>query len=89
MYSRHLMLPAADVNVADTQSYSACMNDENTARKQLQEIWHSFAAAERTRCTAEAKSGGIESYVDLLVCLQLASDADAAAKIQLRGARRK
>lgn len=80
---------ATEISVSVAQSYEACMKDENSAREQLQKSWQSFSAPERTRCSAEASMGGPASYVDLLVCLQIARDADAGEKIKLQGARRK
>ena len=79
---------AARIAVADGQSFDACMKDENEARAQLLQSWQSFSAAERTQCTAEASMGGSASYVELLVCVQIARDADAPRKIKLKGARR-
>jgi hypothetical protein len=75
--------------LADTQSFDGCMRDENAARQELVPIWTSFAAADRTRCSDEASSGGVYSYVELLVCLQMARDASAMNASQLQGARKK
>ena len=77
----------AAIQLADSQNYDACMRDENSARDELTKSWQSFSAPERTRCIGEATTGGIDSYVDLLVCLQMARDADAIQKIELKGAR--
>jgi hypothetical protein len=63
---------AASVQMADAQSYSACMSEENQAREQLGPIWQSFPVAHSTRCTSEASGQGLASYVELLVCLQIA-----------------
>jgi hypothetical protein len=78
---------ATEVTVAVSQSYEACMRDENSARAQLVQSWQTFSAAERIRCTGEASMGGLASYVELLVCLQVAGDK--ADQIKLKGARRK
>jgi hypothetical protein len=80
---------AAAVRMADSQSYDACMKEENTARDQLLQSWQSFAAADRASCTSEASSEGLASYVELLVCLQMASNFDPAKQPKLTGARRK
>jgi hypothetical protein len=80
---------AANIAIADRQSYDACFKDEMSARDQLAKSWQSFRAVERSTCTSEASSAGAPSYVELLVCLQLAHDADANSKTQLRGARRR
>lgn len=80
---------ATEISIAQSQGYENCMKDENTARGQLVTSWHSFSVPERTRCTAEASMGGPASYVDLLICLQIARDAAAAEKIELKGARKR
>ena len=79
----------ARIGLADSQSYDSCMKDEMSAREELMKSWQSFRAPERATCTSEASAGGSASYVDLLVCLQIAHDADAAQKTQLKGARKK
>ncbi len=80
---------AAEIRMADSQSYDACMKDENTARDQLLQSWQSFAAADRASCAADALSTNITSYVELLVCLQIASKFDPEKHTKLTGARRK
>lgn len=69
------------------QSYDACMNDETTARKQLATFWSANSGSARDRCEGEAEAGAIESYVDLLTCLQMSDWANPAWKAtSLRGA---
>lgn len=80
---------AASVAMADSQSYDACMKDENQAREQLLTSWQTFSVPHRSRCSAEASSEGIASYVELLVCLQIASGTDLTQGSQLKGAKRK
>lgn len=63
------------------QSYEDCMRDERTAQQQLVVVWNANPGPLRDRCEGEAVAGGSESYVDLLVCLQMADWAK-----QLRGA---
>jgi hypothetical protein len=81
---------AAEINratgLADAQSYDNCMRDEDSARQELVPIWMSFKAADRDRCESEASSAEVYSYVELLVCLQLARDAAAMNVTPLRGA---
>jgi hypothetical protein len=105
MLGTQLLLPASDqvpklnvalsckaataIAVADAQSYNGCMKDEMSARQQLLELWPSVSLSEKARCTSEATAGGIDSYVDLLVCLQMSQDVAADEKIKLKGARRK
>jgi hypothetical protein len=57
------------------QTFQSCMNDENQAHDELVKTWTSFPAPLRTRCEAEATAGGLPSYVDFLVCMQVANDS--------------
>jgi hypothetical protein len=80
---------AAQIQMAESQSYDSCMKEEASARENLLQSWPSFAAADRASCTSEASVQGLESYVELLVCLQIASKYDADKQTKLIGARRK
>jgi len=81
---------AASAQMVLAQSYSACIAEENQAREQLGPIWQSFPVANRTRCTAEASGSGLDSYVELLVCLQIAGgDVGKMQPTTLKGARKK
>jgi hypothetical protein len=81
---------AAEINratgLADAQNYDGCMRDEESARQELLPIWTSFKAPDRVRCSDEASSGGVYSYVELLVCLQMAREAAAVNVTPLKGA---
>jgi hypothetical protein len=59
----------------DRRPYENCMRDERGAEADLRRQWSSFSAPSKTRCAQEATIGGTPSYVELLVCLQLANDA--------------
>jgi hypothetical protein len=59
-------------NVRDTAS---CMRDENEARDQLDKEWAQFSPADQQNCTSITTTGGIPSYVELLVCLEMIRDA--------------
>jgi hypothetical protein len=59
-------------NVRDTAS---CMRDENEARDQLAKEWAQFSPRDQQNCTSITKTGGIPSYVELLVCLEMIRDA--------------
>jgi hypothetical protein len=80
---------AASVAIADSQSFDGCMKDEDSARQELVKVWQTYPVADRGRCSSEASLGGVDSYVDLLVCLQMTRDAEAMHKNQLKGAKRK
>src|SRR5215207_4535523 len=66
---------AANAGLSVSESYQSCMNDERSARAELARDWTTFTAADRGRCTTEASGGGLPSYVELLVCLQMSRDA--------------
>jgi hypothetical protein len=51
-----------------------CSRDEATALKQLKNEWGRFVGTDRSSCMAEATIGGLSSYVELLTCLEIASD---------------
>jgi hypothetical protein len=78
----------ASSNLADAQSLSACMKDENQARDQLASSWQTFPAPLRSRCVAESSGFGLDSYVELLVCLQVGTGGDMQPS-RLQGARKK
>jgi hypothetical protein len=65
------------------QTYKDCMRDEATAREQLASVWLANPGAIRDSCEGEAVAGGSDSYVDLLVCMQM---TDLAKSLSLRGA---
>ena len=76
-----------DKSLTEPQSYEACMRDEQTAQQQLGPIWPTTPEAVRSQCTIEASSGGIDSYVDLLACIQMNGFGQPSAPAPtLRGA---
>ncbi|MBR0710102.1 MULTISPECIES: hypothetical protein [Bradyrhizobium] len=76
-----------DKSLTEPQSYEACMGDEQTAQQQLGPIWPTTPETIRTQCTAEASAAGIESYVDLLACIQMNGFGQPSAPASaLRGA---
>ena len=57
------------------------MRDEENARAKLAGEWESFRPADRTSCTELARlGGGLQSYVELLTCLEMAKDARGLPK---------
>jgi hypothetical protein len=56
-------------------SLRQCLADEKGAREELEKEWTQFSLALRQRCVATTHSGGDPSYVEVLVCLQMARDA--------------
>jgi hypothetical protein len=69
---RTAMSQMPGTNVRDVAS---CMRDENEARDQLAKEWAQYSPAEQQLCTSVTKTGGIPSYVELLVCLEMNREA--------------
>lgn len=67
---------------------SKCVSDETAAQQQLASIWLTVPTGPRESCEILATSGGGQSYVDLLTCLQMAGWIDPASPtaVPLRGA---
>ncbi|KAA2236595.1 hypothetical protein [Salinarimonas soli] len=63
---------AAALDQVDRRTEGDCAADERDARAKLVRRWGEFADADRRFCTQETRTGGPPSYVDLLVCLQIA-----------------
>jgi len=57
-----------------------CMQSEQEARETLASQWANFPAADKQQCVAETGIGGYPSYVQVLVCLELARDARRMSK---------
>ncbi|MCC8938034.1 hypothetical protein [Bradyrhizobium ivorense] len=78
---------AADnaANLVLSQDYAGCMRDENEAQAQLAGVWSTSPDSVRNTCVDEATAGGNDSYVDLLVCMQMAGWASTPAA-PLKGA---
>lgn len=51
-----------------------CSRDETAALEQLRAEWSQFKGSARAACLAEATAAGFASYVELQICLELASD---------------
>jgi hypothetical protein len=57
-----------------TAAFGRCSRDEAAALQQLEAEWPQFAGADRSSCFTGATAGGLGSYVDLLICLEMARD---------------
>ena len=58
----------------ETTVFDRCSRDETAALEKLQAEWPQFAEADRSACFTEATSAGFASYVDLVICLEMARD---------------
>jgi len=76
---------ADDKALGLAQDASKCVSDETSARQQLGSVWVTVPEPARESCEGEAMSGGIQSYVDLLTCIQMTGWASPPA-VPLRGA---
>jgi hypothetical protein len=52
-----------------------CMEDEKSARDELEKSWETFVASDRRVCLEETTSDGTPSYVELLECINIARNA--------------
>ncbi len=77
------------MGVSLPQTYETCMADENRAQQQLGPIWSSYSTSVQAQCTSEATAAGADSYVELLVCLQMNDTTRSMPVTDLKGARRK
>ena len=54
--------------------FDRCSDDEGAALRELQMAWAQFAGADKRNCIASTAIGGFASYVELLICLEMARD---------------
>jgi uncharacterized protein YecT (DUF1311 family) len=52
-----------------------CLQDEQDAKANLVKEWRQFHDADKNTCVGLSESGGNESYVELLTCLEMMTDA--------------
>jgi hypothetical protein len=57
-----------------TSDIDRCSRDEAAALKQLKNEWGRFVGTDKSTCTAEATITDFASYVELLICLEMASE---------------
>jgi hypothetical protein len=55
-------------------SLEACTRDETDAKDQLTKSWSDYAASDKKACVGESSTGGDQSYVELLTCLEMSTD---------------
>jgi hypothetical protein len=69
------------------QSFSDCMKDEKQAQQQVSTLWATSPSDVRNRC-GSAASMGMQSYIELLTCLQAAVVSAHPELVPPRGASR-
>jgi len=52
---------------------AACKKDETDARNELDTRWRKFGASDKQACIVERSTGGDQSYVELLTCLEMST----------------
>ena len=75
-------LPAFDIarncnaetaGVAIGTGVEGCTKDETNAKNEVAKRWSQFGASEKKFCVGESSTGGEQSYVDLLTCLEMSA----------------
>ena len=64
----------AKLGLSVSQTPDACIKDEEEAKRELKEKWNTYPVADRERCVKTTEIGGTPSYVEIIVCLQIAQD---------------
>src|SRR6516225_11353427 len=64
------------IDLAVSQDYKACMADEDSAKKELQQTWSKYSAADKKRCVGQTEDGGMPSYVEVQECLVVTIGVD-------------
>jgi hypothetical protein len=57
-----------------------CTKDETDAKNELAKRWSQFGASDKRACVGEASTGGEQSYVELLTCLEMSIGGHFSAK---------
>lgn len=63
---------AAHSGITLKRDKQSCLNEEFSARDELNRQWTQYPAGDRGRCTQSTATGGVPSYVELLTCLEMA-----------------
>jgi hypothetical protein len=53
---------------------ASCTKDETDAKNQLAKRWSSYSTSQKKECVGESSIGSEKSYVELLTCLEMATD---------------
>jgi hypothetical protein len=70
---------AARGAVSIGRDQEACMDDERAAQESLTKNWAQYSLAHKTQCVGMTAQGG-PSYVELISCLEIMTDAAAIQK---------
>jgi hypothetical protein len=50
-----------------------CTKDETDAKNELAKRWSQYGSSDKKFCVGESSSGGEQSYVELLTCLEMST----------------
>ena len=64
------------IDLAVSQTYEACIADEDSAKQELQQSWFKYSANDKRRCVGQTEDGGMPSYVEVLECLLVTINVD-------------
>lgn len=78
--ARNCKAEAADAS-GTGESVASCTQDEERARQKLAEQWDQFATEDKSVCIRATSIDGTPSYVELQICLEMATDNKARLKI--------
>jgi len=73
----------AEVASAGTEKVADCTKDETDAKNELDKSWPQFGASDKQTCVGESSTGGGQSYVELLSCLEMSSGEFLASGNQI------
>jgi hypothetical protein len=88
---REMVATNKAMDLAESESFKNCMRDEATAQQQLGMLWSRTPPSVRSSCEGEATTGGFDSYVDMLTCIQMAGigNLETASQTSLIGGSKK
>ena len=69
---------SAEVASAGIEKVADCAKDETDAKNELDKRWPQFGASNKRTCVVES-SIGVQSYVELLTCLEMSSGEFSAS----------
>ena len=74
---------SAEVASAGNEKVAGCTKDETDAKNELDKRWPQFSASNKQTCVVES-SIGVQSYVELLTCLEMSSGEFSASGHQIQ-----
>jgi hypothetical protein len=69
-------------SVAGEKSRETCLVAERAARSELNKTWSQYSERAKTVCMGVVSSGGAQSYVELITCLETMTAANPARNVE-------